>query len=48
MNKRKPDDEFARINLSYYRPDGSEVTVYYPESKNSVATQKPVSHEAFG
>ena len=45
MNKRKPDDEFARINLSYFRPDGSEVTVYCPESKNSSATQKPVRRE---
>jgi len=48
MNKRKPDDEFARINLSYYRPDGTEVTVYCPESKNSIATQNPVRREAMG
>jgi len=48
MNKRKSDDEFARINLSYYRPDGSEVTVYCPESKNSIATQKPVRRETLG
>lgn len=41
MNKRKPDDEFARINLSYYRADGTEVTVFCPESKAAVATQQP-------
>ena len=33
MNKRKPDDEFALIDLSYYRADGGEVTVFCPESK---------------
>jgi len=48
MNKRKPDDEFARINLSYFRPDGTEIIVYCPESKNSVATQNPVRREAMG
>ena len=48
MNKRKPDDEFAQINLSYFRPDGTEVTVYCPESKNAVATQNPVRREATG
>jgi ATP-dependent Lon protease len=41
MNKRKPDDEFARINLSYFRSDGSEVVVYCPESKDAPATQTP-------
>jgi ATP-dependent Lon protease len=41
MNKRKPDDEFARINLSYVRPDGTEVVVFCPESKNASATQQP-------
>jgi ATP-dependent Lon protease len=41
MNKRKPDDEFARINLSYYRTDGTEVVVFCPESRNAVATQQP-------
>jgi len=41
MNKRKPDDEFARINLSYFRADGSEVVVYCPESKDAPATQSP-------
>ena len=41
MNKRKPDDEFARINLSYYKADGTEVVVFCPESRNAVATQQP-------
>lgn len=42
MNKRKPDDEFANINLSYRKADGSEVVVYCPESKNAAATQEPL------
>lgn len=41
MNKRKPDDEFARIDLSYFRSDGKEVVVFCPESKDAVATQNP-------
>lgn len=41
MNKRKPDDEFAHINLSYIKDDGSEVVVFCPESKNALATQSP-------
>ncbi len=41
MNKRKPDDEFARIGLSYYKSDGEEVVVFCPESKNAAATQQP-------
>ncbi len=41
MNKRKPDDEFARINLSYYRVDGTEVLVFCPESRGAIATQQP-------
>ncbi|MEW8410573.1 MAG: BREX system Lon protease-like protein BrxL [Candidatus Thiodiazotropha sp.] len=41
MNKRKPDDEFALIGLSYFRPDGTEVVVYCPESKDAPATQTP-------
>lgn len=45
MNKRKPDDEFANINLSYINADGCEVVVYCPESKNAQATQKPVRKE---
>lgn len=41
MNKAKPDDEFALIDLSYFKSDGTEVIVYCPESKNSNATQNP-------
>jgi ATP-dependent Lon protease len=41
MNKRKPDDEFAGINLSYFNADGKEVVVYCPESQNAIATQQP-------
>ena len=41
MNKRKPDDEFALINLSYFTADGTEVVVYCPESKDAAATQQP-------
>lgn len=41
MNKRKPDDEFARISLSYFTAGGEEITVFCPESKNALATQQP-------
>ena len=41
MNKRKPDDEFALINLSYFNSSGTEVVVYCPESKDAPATQQP-------
>ncbi|MBT7610587.1 MAG: ATP-dependent Lon protease, partial [Bacteriovoracaceae bacterium] len=41
MNKRKPDDEFANINLSYIDSSGIEKIVYCPESKNASATQTP-------
>ncbi len=40
MNKQKPDDEFARINLSYIRAtDGQEEEVWCPESKHVVQGQ---------
>lgn len=42
MNKRKPDDEFARINLSFVDADGKEVVVFCPESRKAKATQNPV------
>ncbi len=42
MNKRKPDDEFANINMSYRTADGREVVVFCPESRNAVATQHPL------
>jgi ATP-dependent Lon protease len=41
MNKRKPDDEFARIDLSYFKATGEEVVVFCPESKDASATQEP-------
>lgn len=41
MNKRKPDEEFAKISLSFIRKDGQEEVVYCPESKNALATQNP-------
>jgi ATP-dependent Lon protease len=41
LNKKKPDDEFANINLGYYAPSGELVTVWCPESRNSAATQNP-------
>ena len=41
MNKRKPDDEFANINLSFTNAVGDEIVVYCPESKDAVATQQP-------
>ena len=41
MNKRKPDEEFALIDLSYFSADGKEIVVYCPESKDAIATQQP-------
>ena len=41
MNKRKADDEFASIGLSYFDHAGNEIVVYCPESKNAPATQNP-------
>lgn len=41
MNKRKPDNEFAKIDLSYFAADGQEIIVYCPESKAAPATQAP-------
>jgi len=46
MNKKKPDDEFSLIDLSYFTSDGKEVIVYCPESKNAQATQNPRKTEA--
>ena len=41
MNKRKPDDEFANINLSFINAMGQEIIVYCVESKDAMATQQP-------
>lgn len=45
MNKRKSDDEFAKINLSYISADGKEVVVFCPESESAPATQDPVRRD---
>jgi len=45
MNKRKPDDEFAKINLSYFNADGKEIVVTCPESENAISTQSPQRRE---
>ncbi len=42
MNKRKSDDEFEKINLSYMDKNNKQVIVYCPESKTADATQNPV------
>ena len=42
MNKRKPDDEFARINLSYFKANGEEQIVFCPESRQAGATLEPM------
>ena len=41
LNKRKPDEEYAHINMSYVNRNGEKVVVYCPESKYSAATQNP-------
>ena len=41
LNKRKPDEEYAHINMSYVNRNGEKVIVYCPESKYSEATQNP-------
>ncbi|WP_426424204.1 BREX system Lon protease-like protein BrxL [Bradyrhizobium genosp. A] len=41
MNKRKPDDEFAKIGLSYIDKGGREIVVHCPESANASATLEP-------
>lgn len=41
MNKRKPDEEFAKINLSFFDRQGLEQIIYCPESKDARATQHP-------
>ena len=45
MNKRKPDDEFALINLSYFNALGKEVIVHCPETKGVLATLEPNRHQ---
>jgi ATP-dependent Lon protease len=45
MNKRKPDDEFAHIDLSYIDSLGQEKVVFCPESKHAAATQNPLRRQ---
>jgi ATP-dependent Lon protease len=42
LNKRKHDDEYANIDLSYFNAAGEEIIVWCPESKGATATQQPV------
>ena len=42
LNKRKSDDEYAHIDLSYINAECKEVVVYCPESRYVSATQMPV------
>ncbi|MDA9198737.1 BREX system Lon protease-like protein BrxL [Schleiferiaceae bacterium] len=39
MDKMKDDDEFAGVDLSYFKHDGKEVVVYCPESKRVLKTE---------
>lgn len=41
LNKRKQDDEYARVNLSYVNFKGDEIVVWCPESRDAAATQQP-------
>lgn len=42
MNKRKPDDEFINIDLSFFNTDGKEVVVNCPETIGVEATLNPI------
>ncbi len=48
MNKRKPDDEFARIDLSFIDRNGTEVVVHCPETKGALATLEPSRRQLEG
>lgn len=48
LNKRKQDDEYANINLSYVNAQGEEIVVWCPESKSAAATQKPTRQKLPG
>jgi len=45
MNKRKSDDEFAKINLSYINKHDEEIVVFCLESKVASATQNPIRRD---
>ena len=42
MNKRKPDDEFSNIDLSFISSEGKDVVVDCPESIGAEATINPI------
>lgn len=42
LNKRKPDEEFAHINLAFIDSRGTETVVFCPESRHAQATQLPL------
>jgi ATP-dependent Lon protease len=50
MNKRKPDDEFANLSLSFVNSQGKEIIVHCPESHNVGTTvetkQEPIAIQA--
>jgi ATP-dependent Lon protease len=46
MNKRKPDDEYAKIDLSYINKEKKNIIVFCPESKESEATRNPRNESA--
>lgn len=48
LNKRKPDDEYANINMAYLDLQGKEVVVWCPESRNADATQNPLRKRLAG
>ncbi len=48
LNKRKTDDEYANIALSFVLSSGAEQVVWCPESKNAQATQQPARRNIDG
>jgi ATP-dependent Lon protease len=42
MNKRKPDDEFINIDLSFFNVNNKEIVVNCPESIGAEATLNPI------
>ena len=48
LNKRKSDDEYAMINLSYFDAEDKEIVVYCPESRKANATQDPTRQDIHG
>jgi len=48
LNKRKADDEFAEIHLSYFNTHGEAIEVHCPESVGIEATLNPRGHHTAG